>query len=372
MGSYPIWILILINLRHLVFGAALVGIFASIPRLTETTGRRTAAAVLLGVSVVIAVLLSPPAAQLQTLGGIPGLLLLVLGGAAAAAARLKPGIGLFFPVFAFASYLAGFVTLLLTGRPFALVFGECAAAFSAAAWGIAVAEEHREKEAKARLSQIESAARKDAESESKVISAAVAEAVQKERQRYIQDMHDGLGAELISTLSAVKNGNLPKEDIESALQSCLDQMRIAIDASGVSTEDFGTALANLRYRLAPRLKAAKLELKWNTLSLPDELSLPPQKAECALRMVQEALTNAIKYSQATRVEVAARTEDSRLLLSVTDNGVGFKPEEPAAASATGSGLGLKGMRRRIEECGGTLSIESPETGGASVRLSLPL
>ena len=103
MGSYPIWILILINLRHLVFGAALVGIFASIPRLTETTGRRTAAAVLLGVSVVIAVLLSPPAAQLQTLGGIPGLLLLVLGGAAAAAARLKPGIGLFFPVFAFAS-----------------------------------------------------------------------------------------------------------------------------------------------------------------------------------------------------------------------------------------------------------------------------
>ena len=60
MGSYPIWILILINLRHLVFGAALVGIFASIPRLTETTGRRTAAAVLLGVSVVIAVLLSPP------------------------------------------------------------------------------------------------------------------------------------------------------------------------------------------------------------------------------------------------------------------------------------------------------------------------
>ena len=250
------------------------------------------------------------------------------------------------------------------------MFGECAAAFSAAAWGIAVAEEHREKEAKARLSQIESAARKDAESESKVISAAVAEAVQKERQRYIQDMHDGLGAELISTLSAVKNGNLPKEDIESALQSCLDQMRIAIDASGVSTEDFGTALANLRYRLAPRLKAAKLELKWNTLSLPDELSLPPQKAQCALRMVQEALTNAIKYSQATRVEVAARTEDSRLLLSVTDNGVGFKPEEPAAASATGSGLGLKGMRRRIEECGGTLSIESPETGGASVRLSL--
>ena len=89
-------------------------------------------------------------------------------------------------------------------------------------------------------------------------------------------------------------------------------------------------------------------------------------------MVQEALTNAIKYSQATRVEVAARTEDSRLLLSVTDNGVGFKSEEPAAASATGSGLGLKGMRRRIEECGGTLSIESPETGGASVRLSLPL
>lgn len=99
MGSYPIWILILINLRHLVFGAALVGIFASIPRLTETTGRRTAAAVLFGVSVVIAVLLSPPAAQLQALGGTPGLLLLVLGGAAAAAAKLKPGIGLFFPRF---------------------------------------------------------------------------------------------------------------------------------------------------------------------------------------------------------------------------------------------------------------------------------
>ena len=245
MGSYPIWILILINLRHLVFGAALVGIFASIPRLTETTGRRTAAAVLFGVSVVIAVLLSPPAAQLQALGGTPGLLLLVLGGAAAAAAKLKPGIGLFFPVFAFASYLAGFVTLLLTGRPFALVFGECAAAFSAAAWGIAVAEARREKDAKVRLAQIESDARKDADSENKAISEAVAHAVQEERQRYIQDMHDGLGAELISTLSAVKNGNLPKEDIESALQSCLDQMRIAIDASGVSTEDFGTALANL-------------------------------------------------------------------------------------------------------------------------------
>src|SRR5678809_375270 len=71
------------------------------------------------------------------------------------------------------------------------------------------------------------------------------------------------------------------------------------------------------------------------------------------RILQEALTNIIKHSQASQVWVDLSMEDDRVNLTVQDNGIGFSEEETQS-----NGIGLTGLRERVTIAGGTLNINS--------------
>lgn len=380
-GAQPsaLLVFLLVNIRHVLYALALCGLFAlvqefarhhsGVRRLWESAG-----ALVLGWVLVFS---SPIAVDVSWLRLVPLFAVLCVAGAALAAFR--PCSRAVFPAFAAMSVAAGFLSLARTGAPLPLLVAEIAGLFSLLLWLVSFAFE-KQPASEEKPAESKNSAEKEKpvalEPDSALLAAAREEAgraaVARERARYIQDMHDGLGAELVSTLAAVKNGRLSNEQMAQALQSCLDQMRLSIDASGVATEDLAVALANLRYRMEPRLKAAGIALRWNILELADELALSPEKALCALRVVQEALTNALKYSGATEIELRAASDARRLSLSVTDNGCGMAAGAESN-HAQGNGLGLAGMRKRVQEVGGSVTVQPGEGGaGVSVRLELPL
>jgi len=98
----------------------------------------------------------------------------------------------------------------------------------------------------------------------------------------------------------------------------------------------------------------------------------PAPVETALyRITQEALTNAIRHSHATRVEVRVAGAPSAVHCTITDNGVGFE-RVTLDSSPAGSGLGLAGMAERLSPLGGSLRIETSPGRGVRLDIHIPL
>jgi signal transduction histidine kinase len=95
--------------------------------------------------------------------------------------------------------------------------------------------------------------------------------------------------------------------------------------------------------------------------------LPPDLSVAVFRVVQEALTNALKYSRASEVVVRLDGRMDRLLLSISDNGTGFDVQ-----AAWGSGLGLLSMRERLEAVGGTIEVHSRPGSHTRIEATVPV
>ncbi|MBO0871690.1 MAG: sensor histidine kinase, partial [Micromonosporaceae bacterium] len=124
--------------------------------------------------------------------------------------------------------------------------------------------------------------------------------------------------------------------------------------------------------LAEQVRAAGLRVQ---LRLPSELSevdtsLSPAVELTAYRIVQEALTNAVRHSGAQAVWVDLRRGDGTLLVDVSDDGCGL-PIDAFGRSGGPRGMGLRGMRERAESVGGSLTLGTRDGGGCRVTASLP-
>lgn len=90
------------------------------------------------------------------------------------------------------------------------------------------------------------------------------------------------------------------------------------------------------------------------------------------RVVQEALNNATKHSKASQVRVKVKCEDGTLCCSIVDDGVGFHPRSLRANASPGKrGLGLLGMKERLNAVGGTLNIKSSPGQGTKIFIRFP-
>jgi signal transduction histidine kinase len=196
------------------------------------------------------------------------------------------------------------------------------------------------------------------------------QAMAAERQRIMQDMHDGLGTQLVSSLMLVERGALTQAQVAQVLRESIDDMRLAIDALAQGNSDLLAALGNLRYRMEPRFRAAGIELIWDARDMPEELNINPDHVLPILRIVQESLTNALKHSDARAVSVALQVtqggdEAPLLQIRVTDNGRGIAGERVG-------GRGLLNMRSRANKIGGTLTLESVAGSGTRVKFTYGL
>ena len=186
----------------------------------------------------------------------------------------------------------------------------------------------------------------------------------EERQRIMQDMHDGLGAQLFSSLSRAERADMSQQEMSDALRGCIAEMRLAIDSLSTSEDDFEATFSDFRFRWEPQLKALGIESRWQVEIAPDVPQIAPHNSLQVLRILQEALTNVLKHSRASHVQVRLTWAGELLQAEVEDDGVGVL-EAPRAHSR-----GLHNMRTRAGRLGGELELDS-SPGRTLLRLCVP-
>jgi signal transduction histidine kinase len=187
----------------------------------------------------------------------------------------------------------------------------------------------------------------------------------QERQRLMQDMHDGLGSSLVSALRVVEGGRLEDIQVAEVLKSCIDDLKLAIDSMEPVEADLLLLLATLRFRLGSRLESTGITLRWDISDVPTLDWLDPRNALHILRILQEAFANILKHAQASEIRVTTAVGDGWVCVGITDNGRGFAVEEALGKG----GKGLSNQRRRAQAIGGDVAFDSSATG---TRLTLRL
>lgn len=190
--------------------------------------------------------------------------------------------------------------------------------------------------------------------------------VASERERLMRDMHDGVGGHLVSVLAMIETGRGDAGQLAQAVRDALDDMRLMIDSLEPVDDDLNAVLASFHDRLAPRLHAAQVRLHASVELLPPVPGLTPARVLHILRMLQEAVGNALRHGRARTLWIDAHAKPDGVHLSVRDDGSGFDPEQARA------GRGLKNLRRRAQEVGAKLHIHSKPGEGCRIDWVLPL
>ncbi len=189
----------------------------------------------------------------------------------------------------------------------------------------------------------------------------------RERQRLMQDIHDGMGSQLISALRVAEAGHMRDAQMAAVLRACIDDLKLTVDSLEPVEADLLLLLATLRYRLAPRLQAAGITLRWEVSDLPALDWLDPRSALHVLRILQEAIAGVIQRAGATELRVAtAEADGGVVVVLLSDNGKGLQQVDEAAGDK-----GLSNMQRRAQAVGGHVRWASL-AGGARFTLWLPL
>lgn len=190
----------------------------------------------------------------------------------------------------------------------------------------------------------------------------------QERERLLADMHDSVGAGLSSTHILLKQGQISVEGAAFLVQECIDDLRLVFDVSGHQVEDLQALMADVRYRLEGRLAAAGLQTRWH-VDMPQLPHLGSARCLQMMRILQEAVTNALRHAQARMLEVSLQwhAPSRRLVLQVRDDGQGL----PARSERPGRGL--SNMARRAAAIGGELEVRPGSPGTVvELRILLPM
>jgi signal transduction histidine kinase len=214
----------------------------------------------------------------------------------------------------------------------------------------------------------------EARQELKNLSAKLVATQENERKSISRDLHDAVG----QSMSAVQ---FELHDLAIALRPYGAPFKERVDRIRELVESSLAVIRNMALLLRPSMLddlglAAALEWLAREISRPtgvriqvraDDLpgELPDEHKTCIFRIVQEALNNVCKHANANSVEITARTSDSRLVVTVQDDGRGFQ-------NGRATGLGLTGMQERVESLGGTIKITSGLGKGTLIEVALPL
>lgn len=200
--------------------------------------------------------------------------------------------------------------------------------------------------------------------------------VMEERERLARELHDAMSQALFSlTLTAESAASLLRSDPDKAEAQIRSMQRLAREVTGelrtlvlglrpASLETDGlVATLQAHVEVLRRARNAQVELE-----VEGEGRLDPAVETEVLRMVQEALHNALRHAQAEHIAIRMVLDASPVTVAVCDDGIGFDPDAPRVRSRR---LGLTSMRERAAALGGKLTILSSPGTGTEVRLELP-
>jgi signal transduction histidine kinase len=195
---------------------------------------------------------------------------------------------------------------------------------------------------------------------------AATAAVLEERERIARDLHDGLAQDLafISTEGMrLAEHDQRAADLATVARTTLQGSRDAIQDLKSSDGSLDVAIADLATTLVDR-HGGRLRL-----DLDGGASAGVQARGDLLCIVAESISNAVRHGSATEVRIQLQANNGHgLALTISDNGQGFEPQ-PSGDSR--DGLGVQGMRTRVERLGGEFRLRSQPGSGTSVEVALP-
>ncbi len=189
-----------------------------------------------------------------------------------------------------------------------------------------------------------------------------------------EEIHDNVGQVLsLVKLNLNTVGNLNDEQAQSKIGKTKELVSKAInDLRDLSRSLHGERIGEIGLQEAI---ANELKIVQNTGQFKTDLQctgqpykLDPQKEMVLFRIVQEALHNAVKHSNATHLNVLMNYNAGNFTLSISDDGNGFNLEQLQASQA---GIGLKSMQNRAALIGGQFSLQSSKNNGTSISIQLP-
>jgi signal transduction histidine kinase len=199
-------------------------------------------------------------------------------------------------------------------------------------------------------------------------------ALEQERLRIAQDIHDDLGARVtqISLLSAVAQGDLSLPEkartdfdrisrMTRELVSALYETVWAVNPENDNLDALGNYLCQMVNQLCDQ---ARLRCRLSVADLPSDIQVSSQTRHNVTMAVKEAVHNVIKHAKAEEVNLRVDLVGRLLTISVQDDGGGFEP------SNNGGGSGLNNMQRRLADVGGNCRIQSQAGRGTTVEINL--
>ncbi len=216
------------------------------------------------------------------------------------------------------------------------------------------------------------------EAEKRLINAII-QTEEKERRRFAKDLHDGLGPLLstvklsVSTLKEMENDPDKKHIIQNAdliiNESIKSIKEISNNLSPHILNNFGlaSALKNFSHKIEES-KAININFESNAFDQRFD-----ENIEVILyRITCELITNTLKHANAKNIEIVLTLQPKCIIISYTDDGIGFDVNEAIYDSATPKGMGYKNIISRINTIKGKIDIESNKDTGTKILIRVKL
>ena len=180
---------------------------------------------------------------------------------------------------------------------------------------------------------------------------AVEQGRSEERIRIAQDLHDDIGARLLTLMYQA-----PNADIEEYIRHTLQDLKTLTRGLAAQSHGLSEAAGEWKRDLHQRLGIAQCELNWQ-MTQDSDVMLSMVQWSALTRILRELVNNTISHAKASKVQVVLVLANDQLSLTVTDNGLGRAPE------TWSHGLGLGGVRKRVKQLGGTVRWSEAEPKG---------
>jgi signal transduction histidine kinase len=210
-----------------------------------------------------------------------------------------------------------------------------------------------------------------AESRLRELSRRLLRVQEEERRALARELHDEVG-QLLGAIKLNLKALSPGSDEKNAarihdgleiVDATIAQIRDrALDLRPALLDDLGLASA-LEWLCRQQAKRSGITISFTASPLP---TLAPDLATAIYRIVQEGITNALKHAVASRIEITVLTTDGKVAVSIVDNGRGFD------SGVVAPGVGLPGMRERVDTLGGRLSLASAHNAGTRIDVTFEL
>jgi two-component system sensor histidine kinase UhpB len=193
----------------------------------------------------------------------------------------------------------------------------------------------------------------------------VEQIAEKERKRIAADLHDDLGAKLLTIVHTSDN-----DRISTLAREALEEMRLSVKGLTGKPVQLSDALADWRSEIVSRLGQAGIDVDWiSTVDIFQPCPLSARIYVQTTRILREAVSNIIKHSSATNCVITCEVEAEDFVVVVQDNGKGIPMELDGKLDR---GHGMASMKGRAKQLNGQCLVESGPGYGTTIRLTLPL